>query len=231
MEKNKRQIPKIIAIDGPAASGKSTIGEELAKKLGYLFLDTGIMYRAVTWAVLNRKIPIGDEKKVDEVAAKIKIEIKPASIADSRQCDVFIDGEDVTWLIRKTEVNDNVSQVSSYKGVRSAMTKQQKAIGAKGNIVMVGRDIGTVVLPKADLKIFLEASIEERARRRHAEVIARGGSDSFSEILKSMRRRDEIDSARSLAPLKPAEDAKIIKTDGKSKDQVVDEILAMINVN
>jgi CMP/dCMP kinase len=231
MVKYKKRMPGIIAIDGPAASGKSTIGQELAKKLGYLFLDTGIMYRAVTWAALNKKIPIMDAKKVDEIARRIKIEIKPASLSDSRQCDVFIDGEDVTWLIRGAEVNDNVSQVSSYKGVRTALTKQQKAIGAKGNIVMVGRDIGTVVLPKADLKIFLGASVEERARRRYSEVISRGGTESLSEILNSMMRRDEIDSGRSLAPLKPAEDAKIIKTDGKSKDQVVDEILALINLN
>lgn len=224
-------FPRSIAIDGPAASGKSTIGQELAKKMGYLFLDTGIMYRAVTWAALNKNIPISNEGKVVEVANQIKIEINPASFADSRQCDVLIDGKDVTWLIRASAVNDNVSQVSSYQGVRTAMTMQQKEIGANGKIVMVGRDIGTVVMPNADLKIFLEASVEERARRRHAEVSERGSFESFDEILKSMKRRDEIDSMRSLAPLKPAFDAKIIKTDGKRKEEVIAEILKFVNMH
>lgn len=229
--KHWNNIPKTIAIDGPAASGKSTIGQELAQRLGYLFLDTGIMYRAVTWAALEKRIAISDEKGVSEIAGKIKIEIKPATIADTRQCDVLVDGIDVTWLIRKPEVNNNVSQVSAYEGVRAAMTAQQKIIGAKGSIVMVGRDIGTVVLPDADLKIFLEASVKERAKRRHAEVISRQGTETFQEILNSMKRRDEIDSKRSLAPLKPAADAHIIKTDGKKKDEVVQEILNLIYSN
>jgi len=217
-----------IAIDGPAASGKSTIGQELAQKLGYLFLDTGIMYRAVTWAALENQVAISDEKKVSEIARKISIEIKPASIQDTRQYDVLVNGMDATWLIRNAAVNDNVSQVSAYEGVRAAMTVQQKIIGEKGNIVMVGRDIGTVVLPNADLKIFLEASAEERAKRRHAEVIGRKSTETFQEILDSMRKRDEIDSKRSLAPLKPAPDAHIILTDSKTKDEVTQEILNLI---
>jgi cytidylate kinase len=224
----KKDIPRIIAIDGPAASGKSTIGQEIAQEFGYLFLDTGIMYRAVTWEVLKHHIAVSDEKNIEKIAQTIKIDIKPTSINDSRQCDVLIDGQDVTWLIRSQKVNDHVSQVSAYKGVRTAMTEQQREIGKRGNIVMVGRDIGTVVLPKADLKIFLEASIEERAKRRYAEVIARGGNDEYQEILKSMKKRDEIDSRRSLAPLKSADDAITIKTDGKTRDQVVNEILNLI---
>jgi CMP/dCMP kinase len=219
----------VIAIDGPAASGKSTIGQEIAQRLGYLFLDTGIMYRAVTWAALQKKVLITEEKEVDKIAATISMQILPATIKDSRQCDVYIDGRDVTWLIREQAVNDNVSLVSSYEGVRTAMTNQQKKIGEKGNIVMVGRDIGTVVLPEADVKIFLEASVEERARRRFVEVTARGGDETFAEILSSMKRRDEIDSKRCLAPLKPADDAIIVNTDGKTKDGVVDEIMRLIN--
>lgn len=226
--KHWNNSPKTIAIDGPAASGKSTIGQELAQRLGYLFLDTGIMYRAVTWAALEKRVAISDEKAVSEIARQINIEIKPASLQDTRQCDVFVDGIDVTWLIRNAAVNDNVSQVSAYEGVRAAMTAQQKIIGAKGNIVMVGRDIGTVVLPNADLKIFLEASAEERAKRRYAEVIGRKGMETFQEILDSMKKRDEIDSKRSLAPLKPAPDAHIIITDGKNKDEVIREILKLI---
>jgi cytidylate kinase len=226
--KHRNNFPKAIAIDGPAASGKSTIGQELAQRMGFLFLDTGIMYRAVTWAALEKQVAISDEKEVSEVARQINIEIKPASIQDTRQCDVLVDGMDVTWLIRNAAVNENVSQVSAYEGVRAAMTAQQKIVGAKGNIVMVGRDIGTVVLPDADLKIFLEASAEERAKRRHAEVIGRKGTETFQEILDSMKKRDEIDSKRSLAPLKPAPDAHIIKTDGKNKDEVMQEILNLI---
>lgn len=226
--KHRNNIPKAIAIDGPAASGKSTIGQELAQRLGYLFLDTGIMYRAVTWAALEKKVAISDEREVSEIARKIIIEIEPASIQDTRQCDVLVNGGDVTWLIRDAEVNDNVSQVSAYEGVRAAMTAQQKVIGAKGNIVMVGRDIGTVVLPDAGLKIFLEASVEERAMRRYFEVMDRKGTETFQEILDSMKKRDEIDSKRSLAPLKPASDAHIIITDGKNKDEVTREILNLI---
>lgn len=227
---SSNNFPKTIAIDGPAASGKSTIGQDLAQRLQYLFLDTGIMYRAVTWAALEKQVAISDEKKVSEIAREINIEIMPASIQDTRQCDVLVNGMDVTWLIRNPLVNDNVSQVSAYEGVRAALTAQQKTLGANGNIVMVGRDIGTVVLPDADLKIFLEASVEERARRRYAEVMDRKGTETYQDILDSMKKRDEIDTKRSLAPLKPAHDAHIIMTDGKNKDEVVQEILNLINM-
>ena len=156
-------LPKTIAIDGPAASGKSSIGQELALNLGYLFLDTGLMYRAVTWAALNQNIKITDEKMVNKLARQIKITIQSPSVKDDRQYDVLLNKKDITWLIRSQNVNDNVSQVSAYAGVREEMTARQRNIGKQGNIVMVGRDIGTVVLPDADLKIYLEASVEERA--------------------------------------------------------------------
>jgi len=220
--------PKTIAIDGPAASGKSSIGQELADELGYLFLDTGLMYRAVTWAALNQNIEISNEKRVNEIAQQIKINIRPPSVKDDRQFDVFVDEQDVTWLIRGQMVNNNVSQVSAYAGVRKAMTIQQRIFGERGKIVMVGRDIGTVVLPDADLKIYLEASVEERARRRYKEIVEHGGSETYQEILDSMKRRDEIDSQRSLAPLKPAKDAIIISTDGKDRGQVIKEIYHFI---
>ena len=220
--------PNTIAIDGPAASGKSSIGKELANILGYLFLDTGLMYRAVTWAALHQKIQISDEKKVNEVAQQIKITIKPPSLNDDRQYDVFVDNQDITWLIRSQDVNNNVSQVSAYAGVREAMTAQQRIIGQRGNIVMVGRDIGTVVMPDADLKIYLQASVEERALRRYKEVLEHAGHETYLEILASMKRRDEIDSQRRLAPLKPAKDAIIISTDKKNKGQVIQEILRLI---
>jgi len=221
-------FPKKIAIDGPAASGKSSIGQELAIKLGYLFLDTGLMYRAVTWAALHQNIEITDEKRVNEIARQIKITIQPPSVKDDRQCDVLVNKQDITWLIRSQNVNDNVSQVSAYTGVREEMTAQQRIFGKQGNIVMVGRDIGTVVLPDADLKIYLEASVEERSQRRYKEVLEHEGNGTYQEILESMRRRDEIDSQRSLAPLKPAKDAIIISTNNKNKEQVLKEILRLI---
>jgi cytidylate kinase len=222
--------PKTIAIDGPAASGKSSIGQELANQLGYLFLDTGLMYRAVTWVALNQNIEISDEKRISAVAKNTDISIQPPSVKDNRQCDVIINKQDVTKFIHGQNVNDNVSRVSAYAGVREALTAQQRIFGKKGNIVMVGRDIGTVVLPNADLKIYLDASVEERAHRRFKEALKIGEKVTYQGILESMKRRDEIDSQRSLAPLKPANDAIIISTNGKNREQVIKEILNLINL-
>ena len=226
---NLVSIPNLIAIDGPAASGKSSIGQDISKKLGYLFLDTGIMYRAVTWAALDRKVPIDDEKRISDLARNIHIEIRQPSISDGRESDVLVDNVDVTWNIRETRVNDNVSAASAYPEVRVEMTKQQREIAKNGKIVMVGRDIGTVVLPEANLKIYLEASVEERAMRRFQEEIEHGRKTTYENILISMRKRDEIDSKRRVAPLIPAKDAIIIHTDGKKRSKVFEEILQLFN--
>lgn len=218
----------IITIDGPAASGKTTIGKYLADKLDYLFFDTGIMYRAVTWAVLRQGIDVSQEEIAVDVAQTIEIDVRPATISDGRTSDILVDGVDITWEIRSPEVDKNVSQISAYHGVRQALSAQQRRIGLRGSVVMVGRDIGTVVLPEAEVKIYLDASAEERAKRRHQESIARRESSSYQEILKSMQQRDEIDSTREIAPLKPAPDAYIINTDNKTIEQVlleVDQIL------
>ena len=223
-----KSLPSLIAIDGPAASGKSTIGRLLANRLGYAFLDTGVMYRAVTLMALKRNIDVNDIDEVEKIAENIIINIRPTQVKDGRQFDVLVDGTDVTWLIRQSQVNDNVSQVSTYPGVRSALTWQQRIIGRQGKIIMVGRDIGTIVLPTADLKIYLEASVEERALRRFQELKLRGEIETYKSILKSMKRRDEIDSNRHIAPLIPAEDAIIIKTDGKTIQLVLEEILQII---
>jgi cytidylate kinase len=217
-------VPRIIAIDGPAASGKSTLGKMLADNLGYLYLDTGVMYRAVTWAVLRDALAIQDECAITELAEKINIDILPASKEDGRSYDVWVDGVDITWEIRRPEVEANVSVVSAYPGVRSAMTNQQRRIGLRGNIVMVGRDIGTVVLPEADLKLFLDASVSERARRRYLETQKQGEGVSIHDVEVSMLKRDEIDSTRAVAPLKPAPDARIIDTDDLTIDQVLDRV-------
>jgi len=213
-----------IAIDGPVASGKSSVGLKLAESLGYVFLDTGIMYRAVTLAALQQKVDIFNEEAVTRLARDINIEILKPSVTDGRVNDVLLNGKDVTWLIKESHVNDHVSQVSTYAGVRSAMTEKQQRIAEQGNIIMVGRDIGTVVLPHAEYKFFLNASIEERARRRLIEEIARGKEITLEEITENVKSRDEIDSSRAVAPLVPADDAIVIDTDQKSLEQVVEEI-------
>jgi cytidylate kinase len=218
-------LPDIIAIDGPASSGKSTVGYLVAKRLDYLFFDTGIMYRAATLAALTRLGRVDQEQDVVKLAQNLDIDILPPSIADTRLADIILDGEDITWQVRTREVDANVSVVSAYKGVRDAMTSQQRRIGMKGRVVMVGRDIGTVVLPEARLKVYLDASVEERARRRYAELVARGEDVSYIKILEDMKKRDEYDSNRLIAPLKPAVDAVVLRTDGMSVEQVVDAIV------
>ncbi len=217
-------IPSIIAIDGPAASGKSTVGEKLAAELGYLFFDTGVMYRAITWAALERLHSVEDEAAVSALANEVNIDVLPPSQHDDRQCDVFLDGHDVTWEIRRPRVESYVSLAAAYPEVRKAMTAQQRRIAQRGKVVMVGRDIGTVVCPNAELKIFLVASVEVRAQRRLDETLQRGESASYESILHSMRRRDKIDSTRALAPLKAAEDAIVIDTNDLTIDQVLDQV-------
>jgi cytidylate kinase len=205
--------PNIVAIDGPAASGKSSLGQQLARTLGYLFFDTGVMYRAVTWAVLQRRLQVGDEPAVTALAEGLRIDVRPPSVDDGRTSDVLVDGTDVTWETRTPEVEAHVSAVSAYRGVRQALAAQQRRIGLRGQIVMVGRDIGTVVLPEADLKIYLDASAEERARRRYKELVERGHRADYEKILAGVRRRDEIDSTRAVSPLRMAEDAVRIDSD------------------
>jgi cytidylate kinase len=219
--------PSIIAIDGPAASGKSTLGLRLAEALHYLFFDTGVMYRAVTWLVLDRGIDVNDEAAVTALAKNVPIDVAPASVDDGRACDVIIEGKDITWQTRLPEVELNVSPVSAYRGVRSALTQQQRRIGLRGHVVMVGRDIGTVVLPEADLKIYLDASAEERARRRYEEIIGRGGRANYKEILAKVRERDRIDSTRDVAPLKTAADAIVLDSDKLNADEVFEKALAL----
>jgi cytidylate kinase len=211
---------KTIAIGGPAASGKTTLGKQLADELGFLFFDTGVMYRALTFAALQQRLDLNNEAAVTELAGRIDIDIIPPSRADGRNADVLVDGRDVTWEIRRPEVDANVSQVSAYPGVRQAMTAKQRRIGRRGNVVMVGRDIGTIVMPDADLKIYLDASLEVRAWRRYAELLQRGEPADLHEILKAMHKRDEIDSTRATAPLRPADDAVILDSDQLDAEQV-----------
>lgn len=220
--------PSTIAIDGPAASGKSTIGEALARRLGYLYFDTGVMYRAVTQAALTRGVPIADEAAVTALAEHLRIDVLPPTVDDGRQYTVLADGEDVTWAIRAPEVDANVSPVSAYAGVRRALVAQQRRVAAGGRVVMVGRDIGTVVLPEADLKVYLDASVEERARRRWREMQERGEDADYEAVLAAMRRRDEIDSNRRVSPLRPAADAVIVDTTGLGIEEVLARVAQLV---
>jgi cytidylate kinase len=222
-------IPSTIAIDGPAASGKSTIGALLAEQMDYIYFDTGVMYRAVTWAALDCGVAIGDEAAVTALAESVRIDVLAPTANDGRQYTVLCDGHDVTWAIRAPEVDWNVSPVSVYPGVRKAMTAQQRRIGLGGRVVMVGRDIGTVVLPEAHLKIYLDASVEERARRRQREMLARGELADFETVLAGFLQRDQIDSSRAVAPLRPAEDAVFLDStelDIAGVMQVVQDLVA-----
>jgi cytidylate kinase len=221
-------LPQAIAIDGPAASGKSTLGKKLAEALGYLYFDTGVLYRAVTWLALEKGVPIEDEAGVTALAQACEIDLLPASIDDGRDNDVLVDGLEVTWAIRSPAVDANVSPVSAYPGVRAALSAQQRRIGLRGRVVMVGRDIGTVVLPEAGLKIYLEASAEQRARRRCAQQRQRGLPADYDEILAAVRQRDQIDSTRDVSPLRPAPDAVVVDSDKLDAEGVLELVKGLI---
>lgn len=209
-----------IAIDGPVAVGKSTVGRLLAQRLGYRFLDTGIMYRAVTWLALRRKMNLEDEETLAKLASQVKIELPRQATEEASR--VRIDGCDPGPELRSPKVETNVSQVSRLGGVRQALVAQQQALAREGNLVVAGRDIGTVVLPQADLKVFLTASTEVRAQRRYRELLGLGQKADYQTILSDLRRRDQIDSERTLSPLKPAADARIVNTDNLTLEQVLD---------
>jgi len=204
------------------------VGAAIAEKLGYLYFDTGVMYRAVTYEALSRSIPISDEKAVTALAEQVRIDCLPPTVNDGRQYTILADGRDITWAIRSRAVDAQVSPVSAYPGVRRAMTAQQRRIGQRGRVVMVGRDIGTVVLPEADLKIYLDASEEERARRRHRERASRGEQVEFTTVLREIRQRDQIDSSRSVAPLKQADDAIYLDSTGLSAPEVIARVMEFV---
>ena len=220
--------PRTIAIDGPAGAGKSTIGALVAERLGYLFLDTGGMYRAVALAALRKGIDPDDAERLAKLARDSRITIGPPTVRDGRAYTVLLDGADVTWDIRSAEVDAIVSQVARVPAVRDAMLEQQRQLARRGRVVMVGRDIGTVVLPGADCKIFLTASAAERAKRREEELRSRGQVRPRQELLQEILRRDRMDSERKVAPLRTAEDAIVVQTDGQSVGQALDQVLAIV---
>lgn len=220
--------PRVIAIDGPAAAGKSTVGRKISVQLGYPFLDTGAIYRAMTWTALHRGVDLSDEDALSDLAASISVDIGPPAPESIEPCTIFVDGEDVTRLLRQPEVEAAVSLVSRVAGVRKALLKLQRDLAGRNAVVMAGRDIGTVVLPQADLKVYLVASVEERARRRFTELSALGMDLAEEDVLRDLRRRDRIDSERSESPLRPAEDAVVLDTDGLTLEEVVQRIAEMV---
>jgi cytidylate kinase len=215
-----------IAIDGPAGSGKSTIGERVAKELGYLYIDTGAMYRALTVAALERGLDPADGAALGDLAERMDMRVLLPTVADGRQYTVLVDGRDVTPELRSPQVEAAVSAASRHPRVRAVMRERQRALAAQQGVVMVGRDIGTVVLPDADFKIYLDPSLDERARRRHADLVrARGeAAPSFEWVRDDLARRDALDAAQ----LRRALDAYTIVTDDLQADDVVARIVAMV---
>jgi len=213
-----------IAIDGPAGAGKSTVARSVAAKLGYTYIDTGAMYRAIAWKGLQAGVAEDDTASLVRLAEETSIEFELQPDGSQR---ILVDGEDATEVIRSPEVTRLSSPVSAIPGVRQALVRRQQHLGARGGVVMEGRDIGTVVLPDAEVKVFLTASPLERARRRWLELREKGIAVSLEEVLSQQEERDARDSSRSHSPLKPAQDAVVLNTDGLGVDQVVEHIIAL----
>ncbi|QRY50200.1 (d)CMP kinase [Mycolicibacterium septicum] len=215
----------VVAVDGPAGTGKSSVSRGLAQALGASYLDTGAMYRIVTLAVLRAGADLDDAAAIDTVASGAVIGVG----SDPGEDRAFLGGEDVSEEIRGDEVTRAVSAVSAVPAVRARLVDQQRELAsAGGRVVVEGRDIGTVVLPKADVKIFLTASAEERARRRNAQNIASGLPDDYARVLADVQRRDHLDSTRAVSPLRAAEDALVVDTSDMDQTQVVAHLLDLV---
>ena len=210
-----------VAIDGPAAAGKSTVAKLVAERKGYTYIDTGAMYRAFTWYCLQKGVNCQDEKACCALIPEVRIELKPNH-------DVFCNDIDVTKAIRQTDVSGNVSYIASYKDIRLALVVLQRQMAENTSVIMDGRDIGTYVLPNADVKIFQIASVRTRAIRRYEENMQKGIPCTYEEIEEDVRKRDYIDSHRAFAPLKPAEDSIEIDTSDMTIEEVVQAIIDII---
>jgi len=221
--------PVSIAIDGPVASGKSTIGRDLARALASLYLDTGVMYRGLTFLALERGVDLSDESALTALAQTVRFSFPELGQADAVNPPLLADGNDITAGLRGPAVDQHVSAVSSYAGVRAAMARQQQAIARTRSVVMVGRDIGTVVLPEATVKFFVTADAEERARRRNSERRASGIDERFEDTLADLLRRDGLDSSRAVAPLRRAPDAVLVDTSNLTREQVLEQVLATVD--
>ncbi|NIK12318.1 (d)CMP kinase [Alkalibacillus sp. S2W] len=213
-----------VAIDGPAAAGKSTVAKKVANQLSYVYIDTGAMYRALTLQALREGIDPNDEQELSHLANRVTISFKYQEHGQ----DVYLNSENVSQEVRQTDVTNHVSDVAKHKSVRDHMVAMQRELAEVANVVMDGRDIGTYVLPQADVKVFLIASVEERAERRHTENLQKGIESDLEELKRDIERRDQIDSEREMAPLVQAEDAIEIDTTSLSIDDVTNQILSLI---
>ena len=211
-----------IAIDGPAAAGKSTVAKKVAEIKGYTYIDTGAMYRAFTWYCLKKGVNCQDEQACVALIPEVNIELKPGHV-------VLCNGEDVSGPIRESNVSGNVSYIASYKDIRLFLVEQQRKMAEKVSVIMDGRDIGTYVLPNAEVKIYQIASVETRAVRRYEENIGKGMKCTLEEIEEDVRKRDYIDSHRAFAPLKPAPDSILLDTSFMSVDEVVNKVVEIID--
>ena len=217
--------PITIAIDGPAGSGKSSVSQRLAERFHYLFVDTGSFYRAITYILLQARVDLNDLEMVENIVRRVRLEIQEGEAAS---CRIISNGEDITDQLRSKQVEDHVSAVSSMPLIRTLLLPLQQEVAKQGNIIMAGRDIGTVVLPDANLKIYIDASLEERARRRYDQLHASGKAVALDAIAEGIAQRDKADSERSVAPLRQAENAIYIDTDSHSLDEVVEQISRLI---
>lgn len=214
-----------IAIDGPAAAGKSTVAKKIAQELSFIYIDTGAMYRALTYKALTKGVNVMDEQSLDQLLKQTTIDL---TVHNNRQ-RVMLDGNDVTTEIRSELITKHVSSIAKFVTIREEMTKRQRAFSMKYSVVMDGRDIGTHVLPNADLKFFLIASVEERAKRRHEENLTYGFPSKLEDLIEEIKARDYADQTRDVAPLKKAKDAIEIDTTGLSINEVVSLMLEEIN--
>ncbi len=213
-----------VAVDGPAGAGKSSISKIVAKKLGYLYIDTGAMYRSVTWAVLHNHIDVNNQTAVEALLPELDLTME----ASDDSCKVFIAGQDVTDFIRTPQVNNAVSIVASYKGVRQYLVERQRLMAEAGGVILDGRDIGSVVLPNAELKIYLTASVEARAMRRYLEVKGTVNEQTLEDIKDSVMQRDDMDKNRKESPLIQVEDAVLVDSSEMTFDETVEHILHLV---
>ena len=218
------RLPAVITIDGPAASGKSTLGELLARRLGFTFFDTGVLYRALTLLALRHGIPLDNPTALADYARSVHLSVLPPTEEDGRQYTVLADAEDLTWDLRDVLVDRNVSRVASYPEVRVALRDQQRSIGQRGKVVMVGRDIGSIVMPDADYKLYLDAPLHQRAQRRHADLARRGSDLPLATVAEDLRRRDMLDGRNTHVP----PDAVILTNEGMTPDEAVAHIVALL---
>lgn len=213
-----------VAVDGPAGAGKSSISKIVAKKLGYLYIDTGAMYRSVTWAVLHNHIDVNNQTAVEALLPELDLTME----ASDDSCKVFIAGQDVTDFIRTPQVNNAVSIVASYKGVRQYLVERQRLMAEAGGVILDGRDIGSVVLPNAELKIYLTASVEARAMRRYLEVKGTVNEQTLEDIKESVMQRDDMDKNRKESPLIQVEDAVLVDSSEMTFDETVERIIHLV---